>query len=597
MRIPLPIPLLLTVLLAFTACGPAPETDSARILRISPGKKIATLDPALAADTASQYMTAAFYDTPLQYSYTKRPYVLEPSMLEAMPELSADRKTYRCRLRADLLFQPSKCFPDRKSRIVTSDDVIFSILRLADPRVRSTGYWLVRGRIKGIEDFRERAAKAPKGDLSVYDSGCAGLRKIDGRTFEIELNAPDPRFLYALAMPYFAAVSRQAVEYFGADFADHPAGSGPFVLTEWSKDYVIRMKRYDEYREEYFSDAADPADRKRKLPLLDGMDCYLVKQPLASWLMFLQGELDYCALDGENFDAVVNERKELSPALQNRRIQLHAAPEFQINYIGFHFADPVLGKNLALRRAISLAFDKELRSKITNGRLQPVYGPLPPGTDGYEADFRGDYGVKDLKRAKQLMREAGYPDGIDPATGQPLTLTFDQAGSDTFYRQTAELLADDLKQIGIELKPEFSNRSRFFQKLASGQMQLFRLSWSGDYPDAENFFQLFYGPNAGTCNRVFFRDPDFDHAYEEIRALEPSPERTAKYRAMTRQIAAQCPWIFETQPVSYMLTHCWMQNYRPHDFGFHRWKYFSVDPQLRREVKKGFTPLSLNELR
>ena len=597
MRIPLLFPLLLTVLLTFTACGPAPETDHARILRISPGKKIASLDPALAADTASQYMTAAFYDTPLQYSYTKRPYVLEPSMLEAMPELSPDRKTYRCRLRADLLFQPSKCFPDRRSRAVTSDDLIFSILRLADPRVRSTGYWLVRGRIKGIEEFRERAAKAPKGNFSVYDSGCAGLRKIDSRTFEIELNSPDPRFLYALAMPYFAAVSRRAVEFFGADFADHPAGSGPFVLTEWSKDYVIRLKRYDEYREEYFPGAADPADRKRKLPLLDGMDCYLVKQPLASWLMFLQGELDYCALDGENFDAVVNEQKELSPALRDRRIRLHAAPEFQINYIGFHFADPVLGKNLALRRAISLAFDKELRSRISNGRLQPVYGPLPPGTDGYEADFRGDYGVKDLKRAKQLMREAGYPDGIDPATGQPLTLTFDQAGSDTFYRQTAELLANDLKQIGIVLKPEFSNRSRFFQKLASGQAQLFRLSWTGDYPDAENFFQLFYGPNAGSCNRVFFRDAGFDRAYEEIRAMEPSPARTAKYRAMTRQITALCPWIFETQPVAYMLTHCWMENYLPHDFGFHRWKYFSVDPALRTRTRKTFTPLSMKEMR
>ena len=597
MRLRCLLPAVLALMLGLAACGRAPETENQRILRISPGKKIASLDPALAADTASQYMTAAFYDTPLQYSYTKRPYALEPSMLAAMPELSADRKTYRCTLRTDLLFQPSACFPDRKSRAVTADDMIFSILRLADPRVRSTGYWLIRGRIKGIEQFREQAGKVPKGDFSAYDRGCAGLRKIDDRTFEIELNQPDPRFLYALAMPYFSAVSRRAVRHFGDDFADHPAGSGPFVLTEWDKDYVIRLKRYDEYHEEYFSGAADPADRKRRLPLLGGMDCYLVKQPLAAWLMFLQGELDYCALDGENFDAVVNEKKQLSPALLARKIRLYAAPEFQINYIGFHFADPLLGKNLALRQAVSLAFDKELRSKITNGRLQGVYGPLPPGTDGYEADFLGEYGVRDLARARELMKKAGYPGGIDPATGRPLTLTFDQAGSDTFYRQTAELLANDLKEIGIELKPEFSNRSRFFQKLSGGQVQLFRLSWTGDYPDAENFFQLFYGPNAGTCNRVFFKDPEFDRMYEEIRAMEPSPERTEKYRKMTRRITALCPWIFETQPVAYMLTHCWMENYLPHDFGFQRWKYFSVDPALRTKMKKSFTPLSMNELR
>jgi len=591
------IPVLLAVLLGSAACGPAPETAGKRILRISPGKKIATLDPALAADTTSQYMTAAFYDTPLQYSYTRRPYELKPSMLSAMPELSADRKTYRCTLRKDLLFQQAPCFPDRNSRKVTAGDLIFSILRLADPRVRSTGYWLVRGRIKGIEQFREQAAQASKDDFSVYERGCAGLRKIDDHTFEIELNRPDPRFLYALAMPYFSAVSRRAVQYYGSEFADHPAGSGPFILTEWSKDYIIRLKRYDEFREEYFTEAERPEDRKRKLPLLDGMDCYLVKQPLAAWLMFLQGELDYCALDGENFDAVVNKDKQLSPALRKRKIRLYAAPEFQINYIGFHCADPLLRKNLALRQAISLAFDKDLRAEIFNGRLQPVYGPLPPGTDGYEPDFRGKYGVMDLARARKLMKKAGFPDGIDPATGKPLTLTFDQAGSDTFYRQTAELLAADLRRIGIELKPEFNNRSRFFQKLANGQAQLFRLSWTGDYPDAENFFQLFYGPNAESCNRVFFRDREFDRMYEEIRAMEPSPQRTKKYKQMTRKITELCPWIFETQPVSYMLTHCWMENYCPHDFGFNRWKFYSVDPALRLKMKKSFTPLSMNELR
>ena len=599
MHIPFPLQILFLSgsLFLLLSCGPVPGTEDGRILRISPGKKITSLDPALAADTVSQYMTAAFYDTPLQYSYTKRPYMLEPSMLESMPVLSADRKTYRCKLRRDLFFQPSECFPDRTSRTVTADDMIFSILRLADPRNRSSGYWLVRGRIKGIEQFREQAAKAPKGDLTVYDTGCRGLRKIDVHTFEIELNQPDPRFLYALAMPYFSAVSRRAVEYYGAEFADHPAGSGPFILTEWTKDYIIRMKRYKEYREEYFAEASNPADRKRRLPLLDGVDCYLVKQPLASWLMFLQGELDYCALDGENFDAVVNESKQLSPALRKRKIRLHAAPEFQINYIGFHFADPLLGKNTALRRAISLAFDKELRSKITNGRLRPVYGPLPPGTDGYEADFRGDYGSRDLNRARAFMREAGYPDGIDPATGQSLILTFDQAGSDTSYRQHAELLSADLKQIGIVLKPEFNNRSRFFQKIARGKVQLFRLSWTGDYPDAENFFQLFYGPNAESCNRVFYHDAKFDRSYEEIRTMEASPERTAKYKAMTRLITASCPWIFETQPVSYMLTHCWMSNYYPHDFGFHRWKYFSLDPRLREKEKKKFTPLRMDEMR
>ncbi|MBO5724200.1 MAG: hypothetical protein J6S58_05165 [Lentisphaeria bacterium] len=576
------------------------ETDSAgkkRILYISPGSRITTLDPALAADTESQYMVTAFYDTPLQYSYKKRPYALECSMLEKMPSLSKDGRVYCFTLRDDLYFQNAKCFPDRKSRKVKSSDVILSILRLADPRVRSTGYWLIRGKIKGLDKFRLLAEKAPKGDLKVYDKGCEGLRILSDRSFEIHLTKRDPNFLYCLAMPYFAVVSRKAIEYYGMDsFADHPHGSGPFILQEWSKDYVIRAKAYREFREEYYKDAEDPADRKRRLPLLDGIVCYLVKQPLASWLMFLRGELDYSALDGENLQALTDKNGELAPALRSRKIRLGRNPQFQINYIGFHFADPLLGRNLFLRQAISCAVDKELRRELTNGKLLPVYGPLPPGIDGYEASYRGNFGVRNLEKARSLMRKAGYPEGIDPATGKNLVLEFDQAGSGTFHRQNAELLANDLKQIGITLKASFHNRARFFQKLASGQSSLFRLSWTGDYPDAENFLQLFYGPNSSSCNRVEFRDRKFDLLYEKLRFMVPSPERTALCRSMVRYLTEQCPWVFESQAVSYMVIHDWVTNCLAHDFGFHRWKYLSVNPEKRFSGKEKFTPLRLNEL-
>ena len=154
-------------LLLSTGCRQE-KTGNAKIFRTSINKLIATLDPALAADTACQFMTASFYDTPLQYSFTKRPYTLEPSMLTDMPEFSPDGSSLTCRLRSDLLFQKALCFPGDNARKVTADDVIFSILRLADARVQSTGYWLVRGRIKGLEEFRARTANLPEQDLSPF---------------------------------------------------------------------------------------------------------------------------------------------------------------------------------------------------------------------------------------------------------------------------------------------------------------------------------------------------------------------------------------------------------------------------------------------
>ena len=583
--------------LLLAGCSDRPEpAEGKRLLRVSINKILATLDPALAADTVCQYMTAAFYDTPLQYAYWKRPYELEPSMLRRMPEISPDSTRLLCELRDDLYFQEAPCFSGRAERKITSRDVVFSILRLADARVKSSGYWLIRGRIRGIEAFRKRTENAAPGDLFPYDAGCEGLRILSDTRFEIVLNSPDPRFLYTMAMPYFSVVSRRAVAYWGEKFADHPAGSGPFILTRWQKDYQIRMKRNPEYRKELFPEAEEEADRNRPLPLADEIVCSFVKQPLAGWLMFLQGNLDYYVLDGENFAAVVNDRLQLAPSLLRRGIVLERTPEFQTNYIGFNFTDPLLGKNPDLRRAVSLAFNRRKRLEYFRGRIELANGPVPPGAAGH-LETPGRYGVYDPERARAHLAAAGFKDGIDPATGKPLVLTFDQAGSDTVYRQTAELFALDLQEIGIELKPEFNNRARFLQKLAQGQTQLFRLSWTGDYPDAENFLQLFYGPNAGSSNRVCYSSKEFDRRYEEIRTMPDSPERRKKYRELSRWITDECPWIFESHPVAFLLKHAWVRNYRAHDFAFNRWKYISVDPELRSRKKAGFQPLSMKELR
>ena len=572
------------------------EVENAKIFKTSINKLIATLDPALAADTACQFMTASFYDTPLQYSFTKRPYELEPSMLESMPEFSGDGTVLTCRLRDDLFFQKAPCFPDNNARKVNAKDVVFSILRLADSRVHSTGYWLIRGRIRGLEEFRSLTLSAPENDFTPYDKGCSGLEILDDRTFRIHLTAPDPRFVYAMAMPYFSVVSRKAVEHYGKKFSDYPCGSGPFILKRWQKDHQIRLVRNPEYRTEYFSEAENLSDRNRKLPLCDEIICDLVKQPMSGWLLFLQGELDSYALDGENFAAVVNKNLEIPVSLQKRGILLQRAPEMQINYIGFSFADPILGKNENLRKAISLAFNREVRLEYGAGKLYPAHGPVPPGAAGYIA-APGKFTQRNLPLAKEYMKKAGYPGGIDPRTGKPLEITFDQAGSDTFYLQTAELLAIDLAEIGIKVKPEFNNRARFLQKLANHQVQMFRLSWTGDYPDAENFLQLFYGPNSGASNRVGCDFPEINKKYEKIKKMGPSSERDRAYLELAELIREKCPWIFESYTVSFMLKHGWLENMRPHDFAFQRWKYISVDPQKRAGMKRTFEPLSLNELR
>ena len=589
--------ILLTVLF-LCSCGKTAARQEQSQVIMSLGSRITSLDPALAADTTSQAVVCAFYDTLLQYKYTRGAYQLEPSMLREMPKLSADLKTYTFTLRDDLYFSDGPHFKGKtkQARKITAGHVVYSLLRLADTRLRSPGFWVIRDHIRGLAQFREKTRNAAPGDDSPYKAKHPGFTILDPHTFQIHLNSPNPRFHYALALPYCAIVSPDAVKYYGNDFASHPCGSGPFLLEEWKPDYVISMIRNPEFRPETFANAK-PEEQNKTLPLTDRITCYLVKQPVSSWLMFLQGELDYYALDADHFESVIRDDRTLAPALQQRGIRLQTAPELQTNYIGFNFADPVLGKNQYLRKAIALAFDKKMRVTHSAGRFTPAYGPVPPGVPGALQAPDTTHENPDIALAKEYMKKAGYPDGIDPKTNRPLELTFDQTGSDTFYRQTAELFANDLRNIGIKLKPEFNTRPRFFQKLANGDMQMFRLSWTGDYPDAENFLQLFYGPNAGSCNRISFTDPEFDRMYKEILSMQDTPERTKKYENMSRYLIEKTPWIFETHTVSFVLTHSWMENYIPHDFAFNRWKYLSADAKKRIETKRNFKPLSMKELR
>jgi oligopeptide transport system substrate-binding protein len=582
------------------SCGEGGNTakkESGRVLYTNAGGKINTLDPALASDYTSSQMIMSFYDTLLQYDYVERPYKLIPSMLQSMPQVSADCLNYKFKLKTDLYFQDNPCFKNKEERRITSKDVVFSFLRLADARVHSSGFWLWRGKVKGADEFYDKTAKLKPGDMTPYSGGCEGFEIIDDANFAIHLKKPDPRLLYMLAMSYSAVVSEKAAEFYGNDLSENIAGSGPFSLVEWQRDYKIVLVKNPDFRAEYFAGAENPADRKRTLPLLDRVVCYLVKQPISGWLLFLQGELDLSSLDKENFEAVMTSAGDLSPALKDRGIRVLRMPDFQINYIGFSFTDSLLSKNLDLRKAISLAYNVGIRVKYSNYSLIPGNGPVPPGVPGYDGSYVNPYSEYNLEKAKEHLAKAGFPGGINPETGKPLELSFDLGDTSPLYRQLAELMRDDMKKIGLEIKPVLNNRPRFFQKLKEGQIQIFRFSWVGDYPDAENFLQLFYGPNSGSCNRICYNDPVFNRMYEEILLMPDSPERTEKYMRMSVYLTGQCPWIFESFPTSYLLVHGWLENYLPHDFVFSRWKYLSIDPQKRLTAKNSFTPIKMSELR
>ncbi len=548
--------------------------------------RIRGFDPVRVGDVTSIHAISKVYETLLQYAYLDRPYRVEPLLAEALPDVSPDGLEYLFRIRRGIFFQDDPCFAGGRGRELTADDFVYSIKRVADQKNASGGYWAFRGRIVGLDAFREASASVAPTD---YDSPVEGLKATDRYCLRIRLTRPYSQLPFVLAMHYAAAVPREAVEYYGADFINHPVGTGPFILKSWRRNYRMEYVRNPKWRETGRQDAypssgeaADAtfgllADAGRPVPFIDRIVEYVISDGSTQWLMFLAGELDVSGVSPDNWDAVFTADGRLNEALAKRGVRVHAMPQLNTYYVGFNMDDPVVGGNRALRQALTCAFDAEQWVRFHRGRVVRAVGPIPPGVSGYDPAATGAFPF-DLERARERLQEAGYPGGRDPSTGRRLELTLELGAADASTRETAELLGAFFDRIGVALRPSYNNRPAFFSKLEQRRAQMFLLNWVADYPDPQNFLQLFYSPNASPGpNRTNYRDPEYDRLYEAAETLPNGPERLELCRTMVRMVMEDCPWIFLHHPVSYGLSHRRISNYKPHDFPYGMIKYVRVD--------------------
>jgi len=525
------------------------------------GARIGGFDPAKAGDFASASAYARVYEGLLQYDYEARPYRVIPALAAAMPEISADGLEYTFRLRPDARFADDPCFvaTGGRGREVTAQDFVYSLKRVADAKVASSGWWAFSDRIEGLDEFRAASLGPEPTD---YDRPVAGLTAPDAHTLRLRLKRPYPQLRWVLALHYAYAVPREAVEYYGDAFARHPVGSGPYRLAEWRPNYRMVFERNPA--------ASDP-------PAIGRIALHVVQDPTTQWLLFLQGRLDLVAVSRDNWDAVFDERGELRPEVRRRGVAAERWPTLEVQYIGFNMDDPVVGPNRALRQALAWAFDGEAWSRFHGGRVMRPDSPVPEGIAGYAGLPAGAIGY-DLDRARALLAEAGYPSGLDPRTGRRLQLTLEIADADRpEIRQSTDLFAQFMDRIGVVIQPSFNNRPTFFQKIARRQAQLFRLSWVADYPDAQNFLQLFYGPNASPGpNRTNYANAEYDRLYEQMRDLPDGPERTALCARMAEMVVADAPWLLIGRPIEVALRRERLENYRPHAFPYGMEKYWRL---------------------
>jgi ABC-type transport system substrate-binding protein len=576
--------------LGLTHCTSKEDAQYANYVHEAVIANVKDLDPAVSGDLYSGLVMAQMYEGLLQYAYLDRPTHVEPALADGMPQISKDGLTYTFKIKKGVLFHDDACFKETqgKGRELEAADFIYSWKRTADPRIHSDMFWIFDGKVKGMTEWREQAIKEENN--VDYSRPIAGVSAPDKYTLVVKLLKPYPQFLYVLTMTGSMAVPHEAVEMYGPEFQNHPVGTGPYIFKSWVRNAQIILDRNPNYRQEFYPDHGEPEDKTtgrlddagKRLPLNDGVVFTETVEDQPRWLNFRKGIYDWISIPKDNFDSSINKDRELKGELKDQGITLTKWVDPDTTFEAFNMDDPILGKNKLLRQAMSIALDSgELIDKFYNGRAIPAQGPIPPTLVGYDAKRVDPYRQYNVERAKELLKKAGYPngEGLPEFTYE----TYSGAG----IRQMVEYFQQKEALIGVKVRINMNTWPELNDKTRTRKAQLFGMAWSADYPDAENYLQLFYSKNASPGpNNSNYNNPVFDKLFEKASVMPDGPERNKIYQKLVDIVVEECPYVFEVHRRPFVLTHGWFKNYKRNFIILNYIKYYRIDQAAKAELKK-----------
>jgi peptide/nickel transport system substrate-binding protein len=579
------------LLISFAAVA----ADSNKVLRAAFTIAETSFDPILGWDAASETIIEEISETMLEYEYLARPVKLAPLTLDRLPEVSDQGATYLCRLRKGILFTPDPVFKGQPRELVAAD-YAYSLKRLLDPALHSPWTWVLEGKIVGGDELQAAAKKRGKLD---YDAPLAGLQVVDKYTLRIRLTRPDYTFAYVLAMPATAAVAREAVEAYGNDFGAHAVGTGPYLLKEYQRSNRIVLEANPGFRKVIFDEPV-PSNRDdaaiarvlrgRQLPAIGRVEVSIIEEGQPRWLAFLKGEIDYLQPFPLDFidELLVNGKLRPELAAKGIRHELLLRPNSWWAY--FNMEDPVVGgytpDKIALRRAISMAFNTDEFIKVLyHDRAVPARSPIPPDIAGFDPARMTQAQAYDPAAARALLDKFGYKDRNGDGyrelpDGKPLVI--DHWSTPTSReRQIDELWKKNMDAIGIRMAFKKDKLPELRKMARAGKIQMRQDGWNADYPDADNFMQLLYGPNIGQANDSRFNLPEFNQLYEQSRKLPDSAERTKLFNRMTDLVIAYAPWKLTHHLLEDHVVQPRVIGYKPHPIRADIWKYLDIDVAKR----------------
>jgi ABC-type transport system substrate-binding protein len=569
-------------------------------------------------------------------------------------EVDGGRSTvYEIRIRPGIRYQPHPAFVEENHRLapariralaspydlplgtreLDAADYVYQVKRLAHPHLHSPIFGLMAEYIVGLREYAEtlKGAARPGEWLDLRQYPLAGVERVDAYTWRVRLQRPYPQFVYWLAMPFFAPVPWEAERFYHQPGMAQknftldwwPVGTGPFYLAENNPNARMVLVRNPHFRGEPYPSEGEPGDHARGLladagkimPFLEKAVYTREKESIPLWNKFLQGYYDTSGIGSDNFDQTVQITIEgeavLTPEMEAKGVRLDTAVAPIIYYLGANWLDPVVGgaqggeaaeRARKLRQALAIAVDwEEYLSIFANGRGVPAHSPLAPGIFGYREGpdginplthlWRdGRAGRRPIEEAKKLLAEAGWPDGRDARTGEPLVLHLDSVQRGPADKALTDWWRRQFAKLSIQFVPRQTDWNRFQEKLRKGNAQLFMIGWIADYPDPENFMFLLHGPQSRALaqgeNAANYANPEFDALFEQMRTMPNSPERQRIIDRMVEIFRHDAPWIGGFHPKRFALSHGWLANAKVNEMSGNNLKYLRVDAARRAAVRR-----------
>ena len=463
----------------------ATASTGEKILSVQVGPDPETIDPALNSAVDGGNMLLHSFECLLALDENGQ---LVPGQAESW-ETSEDGLTWTFHLRDGLKWSDGSD--------LTANDFVYSWKRVCDPMVAAPYAETVLSMVEGYD-------KAIEGDLDALQ-----VVAQDDNTLVVTLSTPCSYFGSLAAFATLSPVQEATVTANGDAWATSAAtyiSNGPFYVSEWVPGSYIMMTKNPYY---WNADAIK----------LDGIKWNLIEDSNASYSAYQTGEVLM----------IKDVPTEEIPSLKDSA-DFHVDPIIGTYYLSLNLERDAF-KDARVRKALSLAIDRDY---VANTLMQGTYSPadnfMGPGwidMDGTQFKDNANGGQSyidvnnyeaDLEEAKQLLADAGYPDG----EGFPsISYTTNDAG---YHKVVAEYLQQAWAQLGIDLKVDIVEWASFTPMRRNGDFDIARNGWVGDYTDPSNMLELFYSTNGNNDGK--FNNADFDAAIDLSRTTLDSAERS-----------------------------------------------------------------------